>query len=85
MLGFFADRSLPQRQKIAIETVFVGHPAYPSIWTLPRGELRDKPNSKEITLEPIREVPIYDEKFAARRLSMMRIMARRTNAATVVA
>ena len=36
-------------------------------------------------LEPIREVPIHDEKFAARRLSMMRIMARRTNAATVVA
>jgi len=37
-------------------------------------------------LEPIREVWIHDEAFAAaRRLSMMRIMARRTNAATVVA
>ena len=36
-------------------------------------------------LEPIREVWIHDEGFAASRLSMMRIMARRTNAATVVA
>jgi len=35
--------------------------------------------------EPIREVWIHDEAFAASRLSMMRIMARRTNAATVVA
>jgi hypothetical protein len=42
-------------------------------------------DSNEKFLEPIREVPIHDEKFAARRLSMMRIMARRTNAATVVA
>jgi protein-tyrosine phosphatase len=36
-------------------------------------------------LEPIREVWIHDEGFTASRLSMMRIMARRTNAATVVA
>jgi PAS domain S-box-containing protein len=36
-------------------------------------------------LEPIREVWIHDEWFAARRLSIMRIMARRTKAATVVA
>ena len=35
-------------------------------------------------LEPIREVWIHDEAFAASRLSMMRIIARRTNAATVV-
>ena len=37
------------------------------------------------TLEPIREVWIHDEAFAATRLSMMRIMARRTKEATVVA
>ncbi len=36
-------------------------------------------------LEPIREVWIHDEAFAASRLSMMRIMARRTNAAAVAA
>jgi hypothetical protein len=36
-------------------------------------------------LEPIREVWIHDEAFAASRLSMMRIMARRTKAATVIA
>ena len=36
-------------------------------------------------LEPIREVWIYGEAFAASRLSMIRIMARRMNAATVVA
>jgi hypothetical protein len=36
-------------------------------------------------LEPIREVWIHEEAFAARRLSMMRIMARRTKAATVIA
>ena len=35
--------------------------------------------------EPIREVWIHSEAFAASRLSMMRIMARRMNAATVVA
>jgi hypothetical protein len=35
--------------------------------------------------EPIREVWIHDEGFAASRLSMMRIMARRTKAATVMA
>jgi hypothetical protein len=40
---------------------------------------------KLVALEPIREVWIHDEAFAASRLSMMRIMARRTNAATVVA
>jgi hypothetical protein len=40
----------------------------------------------EKTLEPIREVRIHDEGFAAaRRRSMIRIIARRTNAATVVA
>ena len=38
-----------------------------------------------IALEPIREVWIHDEAFAASRLSMMRIMARRMNAATVIA
>jgi hypothetical protein len=37
------------------------------------------------SLEPIREVWIHEEAFAARRLSMMRIMARRTKAATVIA
>ncbi len=36
-------------------------------------------------LEPIREVWIHDEVFTASRLSMMRIMARRTKAATVIA
>ena len=36
-------------------------------------------------LEPIREFGIHDEWLAASRLSMMRIMARRMNAATVVA
>ncbi len=36
-------------------------------------------------LEPIREVWIHDEAFAASRLSMMRIVARRTNAAAVAA
>ena len=41
--------------------------------------------AEEINLEPIREVWIHDEAFAASRLSMMRIMARRTKAATVVA
>ena len=35
-------------------------------------------------LEPIREVWIHGGGFAASRLSMMRIMARRMNAATVV-
>ena len=35
--------------------------------------------------EPIRKVWIHSEAFAASRLSMMRIMARRMNAATVVA
>ena len=37
-----------------------------------------------VVLEPIREVWIHGEGFAASRLSMMRIMARRMNAATVV-
>ena len=41
--------------------------------------------SGKIVLEPIREVWIHDEAFAASRLSMMRIMARRTKAATVIA
>ena len=36
-------------------------------------------------LEPIREVWIHDEMFAASRLSMMRIIARRTKAVTVAA
>ena len=36
-------------------------------------------------LEPIREVWIHDEAFAASRLSMMRIIARRTKAVTVAA
>ena len=35
--------------------------------------------------EPIREVWIHDEAFAASRLSMMRIIARRTKAVTVAA
>jgi cob(I)alamin adenosyltransferase len=38
-----------------------------------------------VMLEPIREVWIHGEAFAASRLSMMRIMARRMNAATVAA
>ena len=36
-----------------------------------------------IPLEPIRKVWIHDEGFAASRLSMMRIMARRTKATVV--
>jgi hypothetical protein len=36
-------------------------------------------------LEPIRKDWIHDEAFAASRLSMMRIMARRMKAVTVVA
>ena len=46
------------------------------------------PKTTEIRvfLEPIREVRIHDEGFAAaRRRSMIRIIARRTNAAAVVA
>ena len=39
--------------------------------------------STTVALEPIREVR-FDEMFAASRLSMMRIMAMRTNAVTVV-
>jgi hypothetical protein len=42
-------------------------------------------STTNVALEPIREVWIHNEWFAARRLSMMRIMARRTKAATVVA
>jgi hypothetical protein len=42
-------------------------------------------NFPDRLLEPIREVWIHGEAFAASRLSMMRIMARRMNAATVVA
>ena len=39
-----------------------------------------------LSLEPIREVRIHNEGFAAAsRLSMIRIMARRTNAVTVAA
>ena len=52
------------------------------------GELKEKSDRRlaELThLEPIREVWIHDEGFAASRLSMMRIMARRTKAATVMA
>ena len=42
--------------------------------------------AKHYVSEPIREVWIHDEGFAAaRRLSMIRIMARRTNAMTVAA
>ena len=41
--------------------------------------------AERMELEPIREVWIHDEAFAASRLSMMRIMARRTKAATVIA
>lgn len=44
-----------------------------------------QPAQNYVILEPIREVWIQDEGFAATRLSMMRIMARRTKAATVVA
>jgi hypothetical protein len=40
---------------------------------------------QEKVLQPIREVWIHGQWFAARRLSMMLIIARRTNAATVVA
>ena len=40
---------------------------------------------KKQILEPIREVWIHAEAFAASRLSMMRIMAMRTKATTVVA
>jgi hypothetical protein len=54
------------------------------------GDLNDQPLGhawleQGDRLEPIREVWIHDEWFAARRLSMMRIMARRMKAATVVA
>jgi transcriptional regulator with XRE-family HTH domain len=44
----------------------------------------EKKYETSISLEPIREVWIHDEVFVARRLSMMRIMARRTKATTVV-
>jgi hypothetical protein len=44
-----------------------------------------KYNNYYYLLEPVREVWIHGEAFAASRLSMMRIMARRKNAATVVA
>jgi hypothetical protein len=37
------------------------------------------------SLEPIREVWIHDEAFVASRLSIIRIMARRTKAVTVAA
>jgi hypothetical protein len=48
-------------------------------------ETRSKgPRPLFVWLEPIREVWIHDEWFAASRLSMMRIMARRMNATTVV-
>ena len=43
------------------------------------------PASELGPIEPVREVWIHDEAFAASRLSMMRIMARRTKAATVIA
>ena len=46
---------------------------------------RSLPQRLQLRLEPIREVWIHGEAFAASRLSMMRIMARRMNAATVVA
>jgi hypothetical protein len=48
---------------------------------------RARPMWKTIALrlEPIRKVWIHEEAFAASRLSMMRIMARRRNAATVAA
>jgi len=46
---------------------------------------RPAANISASLLEPIREVWIHGEAFAASRLSMMRIMARRMNAATVVA
>jgi hypothetical protein len=45
----------------------------------------ESPDAVIKALEPIREVWIHDEGFAASRLSMMRIMASRTNAATVTA
>ncbi len=44
-----------------------------------------RPDLILLDLLPIREVWIHDEAFAASRLSMMRIMARRTKAATVIA
>ena len=53
-------------------------------WT--KEDLRElKAHSRSKTSEPIREVWIHNEGFAAIRLSIMRIMARRTNAETVVA
>jgi hypothetical protein len=52
----------------------------------PRGQGAPVLLASFVSLEPIREVWIHDEAFAAAsRLSMMRIMAKRTNAATVVA
>ena len=50
-----------------------------------RGDVMAENNEMVPCLEPIREVWIHSEAFAASRLSMMRIMARRMNAATVVA
>jgi hypothetical protein len=47
--------------------------------------LADGGLAKGSVLEPIREVWIHGEAVATSRLSMMRIMARRTKAATVVA
>ena len=48
-------------------------------------KLCDLTDDNQLVYEPIRKVWIYGEAFAASRLSMMRIMARRMNAATVVA
>ena len=49
------------------------------------GDPRALANKFDQILEPIREVSIHDEDLATRRFSMMRIMARWMNAATVLA
>ena len=89
--GNFASRSWPDGNASAFTT------STRSLPTVGRGVLtaviaaRSITSIKEpealtfISSEPIREVWIHGEAFAASRLSMMRIMARRMNAATVVA
>jgi hypothetical protein len=57
-------------------------------WHSAQGQRQKDPHEMTaigVISEPIRKVWIHGEVFAASRLSMMRIMARRKNAAAVVA
>ena len=55
-----------------------------TIFNIDPFEIKSRRKPFHFSLEPIREVWIHDEAVAVSRLSMMRIMARRTKAATVV-